>query len=259
MTAYHKGMYKGFLQDPAMLEGVPHPDVDAPGILTSSANTAPTPVPASRDHETMSRVQHARVRVLSVYHHTGWRSAIQDAYLRTGVLERLYSASATLPAGFGLAVLDAWRPLSLQREMYEAVYTDPTLPPGFVAEPNFDPTAPPPHLTGGAVDVTLTWDNTPLSLGTDFDEFSPFAAPFALEGLGTAALSRDLRRLLFSVMAAQGFVVNSQEWWHFEIGTAAWAAATSEPVWYGAADVVLEEIPFTATYRFVKHTSGSSH
>ena len=55
--------------------------------------------------------------------------------------------------------------------------------------------APPPHLTGGAVDLTLgDGDGRPLDLGTDFDAFVPEAGARALEGIPGQA--RDLRRTL---------------------------------------------------------------
>jgi hypothetical protein len=68
-------------------------------------------------------------------------------------------AAESLPRGFGLAVFDAWRPLAL-----------------FTAEGD-----PPPHLTGGAVDLTLSWQGTPLALGTGFDDFSSRAAADVFE------------------------------------------------------------------------------
>ena len=47
--------------------------------------------------------------------------------------------------------------------------------------------------------------------------------------------ARDLRRVLYRTMAAQGFVVLAREWWHFEYGTRLWAAVTRRPALYPAA------------------------
>lgn len=167
-----------------------------------------------------------------VYRVTGWPAAVDGMWLREGALVRLSTAVDRLPAGFGLAVLDGWRPLALQREIW-AVETAAGTPAGFVSEPSEDPRFAPPHLTGGAVDVTLMWEGVPLALGTAFDCFSPAAAADAFEDRPGAV--RDLRRLLHHVMGEVGFVGLGCEWWHFEVGTARWAGRTGEAAWYGAA------------------------
>ncbi len=116
-----------------------------------------------------------------------------------------------------------------------------SLPPGFVSEPTESPLTPPPHLTGGTVDLTLTLDGIPLSLGTSFDDFSLAARADSLEMSPSPA--RDLRRLLYHAMRAEGFVVLDCEWWHYEYGTRRWAALTGNEPLYGPAslDVRLSE------------------
>lgn len=152
---------------------------------------------------------------------------------REEVADRAVRASKMLPTGFGLAVLDAWRPLVLQQHLFDVAYANPDLPEGFVTPPSADPETPPPHLTGGTLDVTLTWRGVPLSLGTDFDDFTETAHVAALEG--TMDPSRDLRRLLFWTMQAAGFAPIWCEWWHFEFGTRRWAAANGTDPLYGPA------------------------
>ena len=181
------------------------------------------------------QVAHPRIRVLGAYWHEGWPFARPDTLLRPGAAERLYRAVAQLPAGFGLAVWDAWRDPRLQRVLHDTVYQDASLAPGFVATPDPDPDRCPPHASGGTVDLTLTWRNQPLALGTLFDAFVPQAAATWFEP-GGPARPRQLRRLLGSVMGSQGFVVHPQEWWHWEYGTRMWAAIThSEPL-YGVTE-----------------------
>lgn len=163
-----------------------------------------------------------------VYAHLPFTSLPPDAVLRADVLERLVRADATLPHGWSLCVLDAWRPLALQRELlafYETAHDAPVV--GFVADPDGD--VPPPHTTGGTVDLTLAWRGLPLALGTDFDAFTSDAAPAALERDGADPRVRDARRLLASVMSDAGFVVNEHEWWHWEHGTHQWARVTGHP------------------------------
>jgi D-alanyl-D-alanine dipeptidase len=132
-----------------------------------------------------------------------------------------------------LCVFDAWRPLPLQAELYDAVYGHPGLPPGFVSEPNPDPTTPPPHLTGGTVDCSFTLDGIPLGLGTGFDDFTASARSDALESVpGT---DRELRRWLYWTMHDAGFVLLDCEWWHFEYGTRRWGAITGHTPMFGPA------------------------
>jgi D-alanyl-D-alanine dipeptidase len=171
-------------------------------------------------------------RVLHSYARAGWVHAVDRQWLRAELLSRLQRASATLPPGFGLAIFDGWRPLALQRELYDTLVPglDPTGP-AFVAPPSEDPASPPAHLTGGAVDLTLTWDAMPLALGTGFDEFTDCAAAAAFEHVPGAV--RALRRLLFHSLHRQGLVVLADEWWHFEYGTRLWSSLTGQPVRYG--------------------------
>jgi zinc D-Ala-D-Ala dipeptidase len=183
--------------------------------------------------EPMIRVEHHGIRVLSNYFHAGWRNARAGTWLRASVCERLGAVTEALPHPFGLAVFDGWRSLALQQELYDTAYADPTVPEGFLAPPNTDPTRPPPHLTGGSLDLTLTWHGTPLALGTGFDDVTSLAEAAALEHIPSG--DRELRRLLFHAMAAQDFVIYRGEWWHFEYGTRRWAGITNHQPMYGPA------------------------
>ncbi|MEI7992579.1 MAG: M15 family metallopeptidase [Actinomycetota bacterium] len=183
--------------------------------------------------EPLVPLAHRRIRVLSNYWHAGWDAALPTTWLRAEAFDRLSHAAEQLPDRLGLAIFDAWRPLTLQAELYDAAYHEPGLPDGFVAEPTPDVTAPPPHLTGGTVDLTLTLDGTPLALGTGFDDFTAAAFTESLEQVPGS--SRELRRLLYHAMRGAGFVVLHCEWWHFEFGTRRWAAITGNEPLYGPA------------------------
>ena len=110
-------------------------------------------------------------------------------------MTRLGAVADVLPDRWGLAIFDAWRPLELQAELYHAAYDHPGLPPGFVSEPDPDPSTPPPHLTGGTVDLTLTLDGVALAPGAGFDDFSDRARADALES--SPGVNRELRRFLY--------------------------------------------------------------
>lgn len=202
--------------------------VRLPPLVDTSARLPEVQVASG---EPMVRVAHRRIRCLANYWHAGWQRAIPDTWLRASVAERLYMVAESLPSPWGLAIYDAWRPLELQGELYRAAYADPDLPPGFLAEPVDDARHPPPHLTGGTVDLTLTWECTPLALGTDFDSFVDDAALGAFED--RPGLVRDLRRALYHRMHATGFVAYEGEWWHYEWGTCRWAMLTGLPAVLG--------------------------
>lgn len=208
--------------------GVPMPPAAPIPELTEPADQ---PLVLDPVHEPLVPVSHPRISVVGVYHHAGWINALPGAWLRAGAYDRLVTAVEELPDEFGFAVFDAWRPLVLQAEIYQAAYADPGLPPGFVAAPSADAQRPPPHLTGGTVDLSLTHCGNALALGTGFDDFTPLAATRALEG--APGPSRDLRRLLYWTMHDLGFVVLEQEWWHFEFGTRRWAAIADRRPLYG--------------------------
>lgn len=215
------------------------------GLLDADADNAeplPTvPEPAIGASEPLVLVDHPRIRCLNVYQRHGFPAAVSGCFLRETVAFRLGEVADYLPEPFGLAIFDAWRDPELQGFLYDRVYgvdhAGPELPAGFVAQPSADEAQPTPHSTGGTVDLTLSWNGTPLALGTDFDEFSELAFADALESpLGeNLRVARDLRRMLVSAMHTRGFVVLAREWWHFEYGTRLWAAVMDQPVRYPRA------------------------
>lgn len=164
---------------------------------------------------------------------SGPRIAVLDAYAalgilpprvvrcRSGVMARLARAGARLPDGFGFVVLDAWRSLDEQQALL-AHYANEGDTSGYVAE--VSPDGPrPPHVTGGALDLTLSFRGVPLALGTDFDSFVPDAWHGSLDESDNAV--RRLRRLLGLVLTGEDFVPYPREWWHWSYGEDWWAAA----------------------------------
>lgn len=192
--------------------------------------------PAGRDEPLVALEHLPRITDLATYASAGWPGALRRSVARQSAVARLVSAAHLLPQGFGIAVFDAWRPLPLQRAIFDHFYPPgTTLERGFVSAPSDSPATPPPHLTGGTFDLTLTWQGRPLALGTAFDEFTSRAHTRALEQ--EDSLERDLRRLLLTSLLRVGFVLYPTEWWHVEYGTRRWAAQwLTEPV-YGPADV----------------------
>lgn len=206
----------------------------------SDDSEGPEPLPAGvqpGDDEPLVPIEHSQIRCLDIYQRHGFPGAIGAGYLRVGAYQHLCAVAEDLPKPFGLAVFDAWRDPVLQQFLYDRCYEDPDMPPGFVSPPSADPRTPPPHSTGGTVDLTLTWNGTPLALGTEFDEFTPMAFTDALEGAAgeSRRVERELRRILLNAMHRQSFVVLAREWWHFEFGTRLWAAVLKREARYGQA------------------------
>lgn len=190
--------------------------------------------PADDAEPLMALANLPRVADLATYYEAGWPGALSRSAARSGAVSRLVAAAHLLPVGFGIAVFDAWRPLPLQRAIYDHFYPrGSTLERGFVSVPSASAATPPPHLTGGTFDLTLSWDGQPLALGTAFDEFTPRAHTRALEQ--EDSVERDLRRLLVSVLLRVGFVTYPTEWWHVEYGTRRWAAQWMTEPRYGPA------------------------
>lgn len=191
-----------------------------------------------------------RFLVRSHYFELGMPDALSECYARSGVLDLLLKASSLLPDNLRLVVLDAWRSEQLQIHLFQQCQsvlaelypelskeTLNTMTQQYVAPPKNDPLTPPPHFTGGAVDLMIaTRDGVPLFFGSPFDDPNEisYTRHFErkLEEGQTLSSSEETalrnRRLLFHVMTKAGFVNFSSEWWHFEYGTQRWASKTGE-------------------------------
>jgi zinc D-Ala-D-Ala dipeptidase len=158
---------------------------------------------------------------------------------RRRVAEMLAEAAEQLPDGLNLVVVEAWRSPAVQQQMYAATEREfrekhPEWSPAvlrrvanrFSAPP--DHRVPPPHCTGGAVDVKLT---TPQ--GEDLDFSSPFPAVSRLSAAtdvrGLSPTARANRHLLVATLTSVGFTNYPAEWWHWEYGTPGWALRSGQP------------------------------
>ena len=92
----------------------------------------------------------------------------------------------------------------------------------FWAAPSTDVTAPPPHATGAAVDVTIVdAQGHLLPMGTEIDNLTQKAHPNYFADQGN--VFHENRVCLNEVMQQSGFHRNPIEWWHFSYGDQAWA------------------------------------
>jgi zinc D-Ala-D-Ala dipeptidase len=208
-------------------------------------------VPISECGEPLVEVrQGAGLWTAPAYHARGIRSAPDQVMVRESVLARLHEAASLLPAGTGLLLWDGLRTLRTQAEIVEdfraglpeqdrdaTVQKYLALPPATEREFREDP---PPHTTGGAVDLTLCdQQGQPLGMGADFDEFDDtawlahFEDPAHQDPL--AGQYRERRRILYWAMMRAGFAPYPWEYWHYEFGTAVAAVFHDSPfARYGA-------------------------
>lgn len=140
--------------------------------------------------------------------------------MRLGAAVRLADAQTKLPGDLRLVVLDAWRPLRFQDQLI-AHFGEDAARGGYVSVTS-DPRRVPPHVTGGAVDLTLDAGQGPMALGSGFDDFSDRGTLSALEKT-PASFHGKLRRILFWSMMEAGFAPYQLEWWHFSYGDQNWA------------------------------------
>ena len=187
--------------------------------------------------------------------------------LRESVLERLIDAQQYLidsNSHLQLALFDAWRPVSVQKFMFNYSIQETCKSRGinindrsareniteiieevgrFWAKPTSDPSTPPPHSTGAAIDLTLAdMSGVPLDLGGEIDFIGAKSRPDFYEkySLRTPAskykVFHNRRSLLCSIMEQAGFVQHPNEWWHFSYGDQLWSWFSNEGnAIYGAA------------------------
>ena len=184
--------------------------------------------------------------------------------LRSDVLARLQKAlkylNETKP-GWLIKIFDAYRPNSVQAYMveHEFMRLSNGQPPQTLSEsarkrisdrvyriwaiPSDDPTTPPPHSTGAAIDLTLIDESgCEVDMGSPIDENSDRSNPdYFVEIDPVIHHNRDLLR---RVMAHAGFIRHDEEWWHFSYGDQMWAWHTQREqsdrvsARYGRADLL---------------------
>lgn len=147
------------------------------------------------------------------------------AYLRNAVATRLGRVEKRLEREnrYSLKILDAYRPLSVQKKMWEILPDE-----RYVANPAKGSR----HNRGAAVDVTLIdKDGKELEMPSAFDHFGPESHR---DYQGCSEEAKKNRKILQDAMEAAGFIGLPTEWWHFD-----------DPDWekYPILDIPLEELP----------------
>ena len=203
-----------------------------------------------------------------------YSTGVDPWVLRPSVLKRLIRAQqylSDISPHLQLALFDAWRPISVQKFMFNYTIQETCKSKGidindlsvngdindvieevgrFWAKPSSNPLTPPPHSTGAAIDLTLAdMTGNPLDLGGEIDFIGAESSPdfYKEDNLGMPCSKHQVfhnrRSLLFSVMDQAGFVQHPNEWWHFSYGDQLWSWLSNQgnPI-YGAALEVSKDI-----------------
>jgi D-alanyl-D-alanine dipeptidase len=103
----------------------------------------------------------------------------------------------------------------------------------FWAPPSESAATPPPHSTGGAVDLTLAdAQGQELAMGGAIDAIGPISEPLHYAAMAQQqpdsqeAFWHGRRLALTEAMQAAGFAQHPNEWWHFSWGDQLWAWRT---------------------------------
>ncbi|MCK9408741.1 MAG: M15 family metallopeptidase [Bacteriovoracaceae bacterium] len=128
------------------------------------------------------------------------------AKLRRVAAESLAAVQQELrSSGLGLKIYDGYRPLAIQRKLWEIVPND-----NFVANPNKGSK----HNRGAAVDLTIVDSlGNELPMPTGYDDFTEKASHEFMDLPETALANRAL---LLEVMTRHGFLPIKSEWWHYD-------------------------------------------
>lgn len=160
-------------------------------------------------------------------------------FMRKSLAEKICLANRSLPKGYLLAIVEGWRPPYIQRRMYTTVWNKFREDnPGwsdvkmkrvvnrYTAPMNAR--VPPPHTTGGAVDVLLANEaGIVLDHCSPFDRFDPKCFGMNTPGLSETAL--EVRDILSTAMLSTGLTNYPSEFWHWSYGDQGWAYRGGHP------------------------------
>ena len=127
-------------------------------------------------------------------------------FLRAAAAHALDEVQKELESiGLGIKIFDGYRPLSVQRKMWEIMPN-----PSYVADPKKGSR----HNRGMAVDLTLVdAEGHELEMPTEFDSFSKKARH---ENQDLPDHIKLNRWILKTIMEKHGFRAIKSEWWHYD-------------------------------------------
>lgn len=197
------------------------------------------------------------------YYHSSWNppyyqsipGSLPRLLARKTVAEKLARINKKIVnSGLEIFIFDAFRPLAVQEYIsskwlpryFRKIYPHKNQEWRLKKISKYWPTCEgeniPPHLTGGAIDLTLRHRASGqfLEMGTIFDDIDLHSRPDYFEKSPrislTAHLAKENRRVLFNLMKSEKFVCHPNEWWHFSFGDQMWAFLLKRPhAFYGSS------------------------
>jgi D-alanyl-D-alanine dipeptidase len=157
----------------------------------------------------------------------------REVMLRESVANMLCRANALLPKGYRLGIIEGWRAPHIQQRLYlwswnrfrdrhpdwSEVKLKRTVN-RFTAPMN--QRVPPPHTTGGAVDLLLAdREGKALDHLSPYERFDPRGYPMDAPNLTEEA--RRHRQILADVLNEVGLTNYPSEYWHWSYGDQGWA------------------------------------
>jgi D-alanyl-D-alanine dipeptidase len=132
---------------------------------------------------------------------------VAKAYLHRNTANALVQVQRELATqGLGLKIFDAYRPLSVQKQMWDLIHDA-----RYVSNPAINAGR---HTRGTAIDLTLVDpDGQEMPMPTAFDDFTEHAHRNAR---GIPADAARNAKLLETTMIKHGFIPYPFEWWHFD-------------------------------------------
>lgn len=209
----------------------------------------------SKDEELVS-LKDRGFCISSQYYQRRLPGSFPDCYVRKSVASMLEKAQELLPKGIRFKIYDGYRPLSIQKALWDYFIkvvrernpkdTEEEIKiktSYFVSEPSYNIDLPSLHNTGGAIDLSLIYeDGDNLDMGTSFDSFKETAWSSYFEMNNSNIMARENRRILYYAMIEAGFTNLPSEWWHYEYGTKFWSYFKGRPALYkGIIDIKLPE------------------
>ena len=184
------------------------------------------------------------------YYHLGapYKDKTSIWKLREEVVNRLVKVNDYLisKSSFNLLIYDSWRPLEVQEFMFKRAFLLECEKSGidisfeniksypsilkkvekFWAYPSHDTRCPPPHSTGGALDVCLSdKEGNLVEMGSMVDQMDETSNTYFYENIKNeeAIIWNNRRNLIREIMTKFGFAQHPNEWWHFSYGDQLWA------------------------------------
>lgn len=195
---------------------------------------------------------HSRIKVSPMYFELGYSSS-PLIFGRYAVLHRLYKVITLLPENYGILIWDVYRPRAVQAKLFDWMKEEIRKNSPYLTEQEnyIEATkymsAPskigdeycPPHLSGGAIDLTLynISNGTALDMGTQFDDCTERASSDYFNERTNLSIDekkiKEQRKILRDAMEAVGFTSYQHEWWHFDIGNIFWSKKVGCPEVFG--------------------------